>query len=304
MSRITIIALLVLVMAGTSWSAAEDKEKTFDLKHRGDAGITMEEQAAIDEAKVIIIPENKIEVSFTLGYLDLNQILFSHDNLIYKYTNEFTYFGDVEFQGERAFNPQLRIDYNLSTWFSLEPYFGITVSQYLATISNAERLSNATESVGDEEILPETVAEIGEFDAENRSCISVTTGLNMLLYPHNYGNYGRGHWHPYVIGGIARSWLNLNSDYIDDTNSMWVLSGGGGLRYVADDLLSVRFEVLYNHFTLGFNPAASFVELEEGTTKIPVYEYNEKQGEFQKVGSFAETTLNSLSWALGFTANF
>jgi hypothetical protein len=302
MSRITFVTLLVLMMAWTVWSAAEDEEKTFDLKHQAGLELTEEEEAAAKAE--IILPQDKIEISFTLGYLDLNQILFSHEKIIYKYTNEYTYFGDIEFQGQQAFNPQLRLDYNPATWISIEPHFGITVSEYQATIANAEQLSNATESVGDEEILPEPVEEIGEFDAENRSCISVTTGLNMLLYPHNYGNFGRGHWHPYVIGGISRTWLNLNSDYIDDTAAMWMYSGGAGLRFVADDLLSVRFEIMYNRFTLDFDPSVSFTELDEGTTNIPVYEYNDTRGEFMKVDDFENTTLNSISWALGFTANF
>lgn len=301
MSRIVVVTVLGLFLMGQCAVFAQDsesEEKTFDLKHQ--TGLRIEEDVE-DETEILIqIPERKLEISFTLGFLALDKVLFEHQDIIYKYTPEYTYIGDVALQGQSAFNPMLRMDYNLSTWFSIEPVFGLSVSEYLATISNPERLSNSTsESTTG---VPETVDEIGEFDAENRSCISVHVGANVLLYPHNYGNFGRGHWHPYLIGGLHRTWLSLNSNYIDDATKMWVFNGGGGIRYVADDMISVRFEISYNHLVLDFDPAASFIELDEGTTKIPVYEF--RNGSLEKIEDFDNTTLNSISWALGFTANF
>ena len=301
MSRILFVTLLGLILLGQTATFAqipEPEEKTFDLKHQ--AGLKVEEETEEEEDVFVLLPEKKIEVSFTLGFLALNKVLFDQKKIIYKYTQEHTYFGDVKLNGQSAFNPMLRLNYNLAPWIAVEPVFGLSVSEYVASIENPERLSNSTSETGDAG-LPEAVEEIGEFDAENRPCISVHMGANALIYPHNYGNFGRGHWHPYLIGGLHRTWLSLNSDYIDDASAMWVMNGGGGIRFVADDMISIRFELIYNHMVLDFDPAKSFAELDEGTTLIPVYEY---QGRLEKIDDFENITLNSLSWAIGFTANF
>jgi len=302
MPRIIMIVVGILALGCTAVAQEpvnqETEEKTFDLKHQ--TGLRSEEVDDVILETYKLIPERKIEVSLTLGYLALNQVLMEQQDIIYKYTDEYTFFGDVTIEGESAFNPMLRINYNLTNWFAIEPFFGITVSEYTSTIANPEQLSNAS-SDDEEDVLPEPVESLGEYDAEHRSCISVSIGNNFVLYPHNYGNFGRGHWHPYLIGGFSRTWLSLNSNYMEDSAKMWMLSGGAGLRFVADDMISIRFELMMNHFEVDFTPATSFAELDEGTTKVPVYEYN---GLLEKIDDYESKTLNSLSWALGFTVNF
>jgi hypothetical protein len=294
--------LICVLVASTTLAVAETEEKNFNLLHT-----TLEEQAAQRQevqAEEIdydpIVTERSLETTLTLGYWMIDKVLLQHENLIYKYTDENTYFGDVTIKGQSAFNPQLHLNYNLFPWFSLESVLGISVSEYLASIRHPRALANTTS--GEEGALVD-VESIGEFDAENRSCITMSTGLNGIFYPSDYGNFGRGRWHPFVTGGVQRTWVSLNSDYIDDMATAWDLQGGLGVRYVADDMISIRFEILYHHMTLDFTPSTEFLSLDEDTRKIPVYEYIDGSGT-REVTDFAAQTLNTMSWALGFTATF
>jgi hypothetical protein len=294
--------LVCLLVAGASFAFADTEEKSYNLLHT-----SVEEQEAQRleaEAEEIdyepIVNERSLETTLTLGYWMIDKVLLEHQGLIYKFTDENTYFGDVNITGQSAFNPQLRLNYNLLPWFSVESVFGIGVSEYQATIANPRALANT--SSGEDGALVE-VDEIGEFDAENRSCISMSAGVNGIFYPYNYGNFGKGRWHPYVIGGIHRTWMSLNSDYIDDMATSWDYRGGLGLRYVADDMISIRFELMAHHMTLQFLPSTEFSSLDEGTRSIPVYEYVDGLGT-REVESFGSESLNTLSWALGFTAIF
>ena len=294
--------LLAFAAAGAGAQDTPTAEPTFNLRHT-----TVEEQQAAEVAEEVqqveyepIIAERTLEASITLGFWALDKTLLQHDNIIYKYTDEDMYFGDVTIKGQSAFNPQLRLNYNLFPWFSLEPVFGVSVSEYTATVGRPRSLSN--QAIGGDDAL-EDLPGIGEYDAENRSIITLSTGLNAIFYPHDYGNFAKGRWHPYVQGGFTRTWLSINSNYTDESASAWDLNGGGGIRLVADKLISVRFEVLFHHMTVDFAPRENFVELDEGETRIKIYEYIEGTGA-REVKDFAEQTLNTMSWALGFTANF
>ncbi|HPF35542.1 MAG TPA: hypothetical protein P5571_01970 [Candidatus Krumholzibacteria bacterium] len=306
MPRTLFVVLMSAVIAFAVPAAAQDEdatkpasdEPTFNLDPsvgRDDLETAVQDQAPAYQP---ILPRKKLEASVTLGYWDLANTLIKMDQLIYKYTDEYTYYGDVEIQGESAFNPMIRLSYDLDTWMSVEGFFDLSVSEYFATITNPNRLSNAAEGAS---LQP--VEELGEFDAERRSNITLGAGMNVLFYPRDYGNFGKGRFHPYVIGGASRVWMSINSDYAEDAASQWRLSGGLGFRYIADDLISVRFEMLMNHMTYQFTPRDYFSDIDDGTTLIPVYQYVDGQGAVE-VESFESYTLNSMSWALGFFANF
>jgi hypothetical protein len=297
------LCLLVFAFADAAAQEQATGERTYNLRHTS----LEEQQAAQAEEEVQhveyepIIGERTLETSVTLGFWLLDKTLLEHKNIIYKYTDEDTYFGDVTIAGQSAFNPQLRLNYNLYPWFSLEPVFGVSVSEYTATVGHPRSLSNSASGAGTGTL--EDVAGIGEYDAENRSIITLSTGMNAVFYPHDYGNFGKGRWHPYVQGGVTRTWLSINSDYTGDSAATWDYNGGGGIRLVADKLISIRFEVLYHHMTVDFVPKDTFRSMDEGTTNIPVFEYIEGSG-VRPVTDFASHTLNTMSWALGFTANF
>ncbi len=298
---------VIIMIAGTALSQTEGgaevrpdaqvDEQNFNLKPGGGASERIED---VDDAPEYepVIPVKNLETSVTLGFWGLDMPLIAHDLLIYKYTDEFTYFGDVELRGESAFHPQLRLSYNASTYLAIEPFFDVSVSEYQSTITNPQQITNSTEGG-----VLEPVEELGEFDYEKRSNITLGTGVNMLLYPHNYGNFGKGNWHPFLIGGLSKVWMSINSNYVDDAASMWRYSGGAGIRYVADDMISIRFEMMFHKMTFQFNPSDSYKELDGGLIKIPVYEYVIGEGE-KPVTEFTEQSVNTISWALGFTATF
>jgi hypothetical protein len=247
------------------------------------------------------LESGKWEVSFSIGFLNLNKTLLAHDQVIYKYTEEATYWGDVALVGKTAFNPTLRLVKNLQTWLALEGFFGMSTSEYSSEITNRSRQLNDEGASPDPEEPPLT-----DVDGERRSCITLNLGANALLYPFDFDD-GKGRWHPYIIGGISRFWMDPNSNYTNNPSKSWLLSGGLGLRFIADDLISVRFEVIYNTTTLQFTPAEYFDSLDEGTVKIPVYEYiPNPDGSVteQRVTEYNSQKLNTISWALGFVASF
>jgi len=305
MSRTTIAILSCLVVATATAGLAQEtdaeNEKTYNLLHT-----SLEEQEAIraeEEAIPVyepVIPERNVELTLTLGFWQLDKKLLSAENIIYKYTDQNTFYGDVILSGSSAFHPQLRLNYNLMPWFSVEPVIGFSVSEYIASIDNATYLDN--QAFG-EDNPPEPVEEIGEFDAENRSCITLSTGMNAVFYPRDYGNFGKGRWHPFIQGGAHHTWMHLNSDYTDTPATMWDLSGGVGVRFIADDLISVRLEVMYHHMTVDFEPGDVFVTRDEGNTDVPITRYVYGEGAVQ-VTDFDSHTLDTFSWAVGFTADF
>lgn len=102
---------------------------------------------------------------------------------------------------------------------------------------------------------------------------------------------------------MGRTWYSLNSNYTFGSTSAWTLTGGAGLRFVADDLISIRLEALYNHSQIRFKPAPVWQSLNEGTLLIPLYELPD-QGQIIPVTEFDSETIGALSWAVGFTASF
>ncbi len=312
-ARFVAVCLLSILLAGTATIAAEEQaapadttlsgERTFNLLHTSlaEQQRKREEEEAGRPRYMPIMEPRALEMSVTLGFWDLNKTLLAGDMIIYKYTDENTYFGNVKLVGESAFNPVLRLNYNFNPWFALEGVLGFSVSEYLATITNPHSLTNSIE--GSDTATLEPVDEIGEFDAENRSCTTVSAGLNAVFYPLDYGNFGRGRWHPFIETGLARTWINLNSDYTDGSSADWELTVGGGIRLITDGMASVRFEILYHRYKVDFPVGDAFAVRNDGTLVVPVSRYVEGEG-IVPVDDFDSQDINSISWGLGFTANF
>jgi hypothetical protein len=299
-SLLATLAVLVLT-GGVATAQTPAPEKTFNLKHISAADTTARVQAR-ETAKPSWAPglrQGRLEATFSIGYLNLGTPLLSSSNrMIYRISTENIYFGDVVLQGDSAFNPVLRLGYGLKKWFTIEGVWGISVSEYKANIDST--LSISTDPANDERIYG---VPLGEFDAEQRSSITLSSGLNGIIYPFDITGDGSGRLHPFLLGGIGRTLYSLNSNYTQGSTSAWTLTGGAGLRYVADDLISIRFEALYNHSRVRFDPAETWMELNEGTTLIPILQLP-RTGEMSTVTEFEAHDISALSWAIGFTATF
>lgn len=300
MSHRTILAIVGLLALLAASATAQTPERSFNLKRAAIADTTA--RAAQEAQKPRYVPglqAGRLEASLTLGYLDLNTPMVTYpERLIYKYSTDFTYYGDVVLQGESAFNPVLRLSYSLAPWFALEGTGGISVSEYRSKITSRIGISNELDS--DERILDPA---LGPYDGEQRSCITLSGGLSALYYPFDTGKSGEGRWHPFLIGGAGRTLYSLNSNYTAQGTSAWTLSGGGGLRFIADELVSVRFEVIYNRSRIQFDPAERFLSLNDGTLSIPLDALPDV-GRPVTVTEFPEQIISALSWGIGFTAGF
>ena len=210
--------------------------------------------------------KRQIEVSFAFGFLDFNKVLWEHDQIIYKFTTDATSWGDVKIQGESAFNPVLRLGYNLTKWISLEAVGGVAITEYTSTITNRYSRENKPNSPIIED------PPLGEYDAENRSLLTLQASLNAVLYPLNIVGDGKGKLHPYLTVGAGKMWYEMNSNYFDGTAGANDLSTGLGLRLLADKNISVRFEVLGHFNTVEFTPSEYFTTLDEGTVVVPLTE--------------------------------
>ncbi len=304
-SRTTFAALCLLLLtfatAGAQTPTAGGGDRGFNLKHqKADTTTTAEKKKEV-QRKVFaphILP-NRLEASLTLGFLDLNNNLIEYPGrMIYKRTTEYTYYGDVSLKGKSAFNPVLRVGYTLTPWLGVESVWGISVSEYSSTISNTLAKSNDINS--QTEILN---PEVGPYDAEQRSMITLNTGLNAVCYPLNLWQDRESHWHPFLVGGVGGSWFSMNSNYADKPASSMTLTGGGGLRLIADKLISVRIEVLYNYSQIRFRPADQFLNLNGGTLIVPV-DTLPAEGPPVPVKEFQKETIGALSWGIGFIAAF
>jgi hypothetical protein len=196
--------------------------------------------------------------------------------------------------GEGAFNPVLSLGYNLTPFFALEGAFGFSVSKYQATITRRVRRSNDPGAAPDPE-----EPELGEFDAENRSIITLNAGVNGIFYPFNLGG-GEGRFHPFLTGGASRVWYDMNSNYVDGAAATWNANLGAGFRLIADDLISLRFQIVLHYNTVEFTPAPFFEERNDGTLQIPLTTFPDEN----VVTEYESQSLTSLAWGLGFFASF
>jgi len=304
MSYKSVAALFLLVLFVAAVPAiAQETEPEPDFKLlRGsttDAELEMESEEA--ELWVPEIRAGDFEFSFALGFLNLNQTIWSHDQIIYKYITEATYWGDVKITGKSAFEPALRLGYNFAKWFCLEGVGSFSTCDYTSTIVNRSRRSNEPGAPVDTEEPP-----LGEYDAEARSLITVRAGLNALVYPLNIGGDSTGRFQPYVQAGYGRRWYDMNSAYNDDSTAAADINVGAGLRFLADKTISIRFEVAFHRSSVQFTPVEYFAVLNENTTKVPLNEYPLIDDSIveRRVTEYSEQTINALNWSIGFQATF
>ncbi len=243
------------------------------------------------------VDQGTIEISFALGFLNLNTTLLQADQIIYNYTQEYTYFGDVEITGQTAFNPVMRMGFNWSRWFALEGIGGLSFSDYTSTIENRKRQKNEPNAPIEED------PPLGEYDAEERSLLTGQAGVNAVIYPFNISERVITRFHPYVTFGFEYMWYSMNSNYTSETAGSWGGNLGAGIRLLADENISVRFEVLYHRNDLQWTPAEYFTELNEGTLQIPLEEWPDG-GSRQVVTEYDSNPMNLLNWSIGVQGSF
>jgi hypothetical protein len=291
--------LLFLLASQVAWAQTPEKQKSYKLR-RPSSTLVQERQAEEEQAPKAYVPGiygGDLECSLTMGFLDLNTTLLHGSQLVYKYTDAATYWGDVSLRGQSAFNPIVSLNYNLNSWLAFEPHFSISFSEYHAAITNRHYRANDDPEAP---ILNDPPLE--EFDAERRSVVTVHLGLNGIVYPFNLNGDGKGRFQPFLLGGAQRSYFDLNSSYTGDTSASWTYRFGGGVRLITDDLISVRVQVTLDTTTIDFMPSPRWLDLNEGTVQVPVFHV--VNGQYVILDDFASQKLSSLTWGLGFTASF
>ena len=277
-------------------------DKTFKLlRDSSTAAADLGVEGAQSEPWVPGVRAGAVELSMSLGFMNLSSTLLAHDQMIYKYTTESTYWGDVVITGQSAFCPVLRVGYTVNPWLTVESYGGVSFSEYSSTIENRRVRDNTQGS------LPVDDPPLGEYDAEARSLITLQTGIDLLVYPLNFSGDGSGRWHPYVTGQFGGIWYDMNSDYTDGSAFSGDVAFGGGLRLLSDENVSLRFEAAYHMNTVEWTPAEYFLETDEGTTLVPLNEYPiQEDGTYieQPITSFESQDLGYLVWSIGFQGTF
>ena len=247
------------------------------------------------------IKSGTVEISFGFGFVDFNKVLWEHDQIIYKYTTDATSWGDVKIKGESAFNPVLRLGYNLTSWFALETIGGVAITEYNSTITNRRTRENKPSApIVDDPPL-------GEFDAEIRSLLTLQASLNAVVYPLAIGGDGSGKLHPFLTAGAGKMWYEMNSNYFDGISGTTDVNFGGGLRLLVDKNISVRFEVIAHFNEIEFTPSPYFTKRDEGTIVVPLNEYPRlEDGSVveQVVTKYGSQTLSLLNWSVGVQGSF
>ncbi|MFO7654733.1 MAG: hypothetical protein R6X25_13055 [Candidatus Krumholzibacteriia bacterium] len=293
-----LICLIALAAPAAAQPPASDQtrqpdEKTFDLLRPSEQARMIDEEEE-REAYLPRIEPGKVEIALTLGFLDLNQTLLSHEQIVYKYNDESTFWGDVEIKGTSAFHPVARLGYNLTRFFALEAAFSFASCKYAASVENRVRRPNT-----DPNAPPVYDPPLGEFDAENGSVIALGGSLAGVLYPLALGD-SEGRFHPYLTGGFGRMWYEMNSRYVDGLAGASDAFAGAGIRLIADDLISVRLEFSVHRSDLQWTPAEFFEQRDDGTVRIPLTEF---PGD-DVVTELESQSLTSFAWGIGFIATF
>lgn len=309
-----LVALCALAAAGVVGAAEADAPasaaaespparplKIFKLQH--DTATAAEDLEAEEEIESWLpgIRPGTIELSMSLGFMNLSGNLLEHEQMIYKYTTEATFWGDVAIKSQTAFNPILRMGYTLKPWLTVEGFGGLSISEYSSTIENRRSRKNEEGAR-----VVENPA-LGDYDAEARSLITLQGGLDVLVYPLNFGDGGDGRWHPYLTGQFGRIWYDMNSDFTAGAAGASDIAFGGGLRLLAERNVSLRIEATFHSNSLAFKPADYFLETDEGTTLVPLMEYPRMEGGSyaeRPIVEFAAEDLSYLVWSLGFQGSF
>jgi opacity protein-like surface antigen len=295
LSTLTIVAVLCLPVAAIAQEQQE--EQTFRLLRdsaSAEKELELEEQLPTWTPR---IDQGTIEVSVALGFLNLNTTLLKHDQIIYKYTQENSYFGDVTIKGESAFNPMLRLGFNWSRWFALEGVGGLSFSEYTSTIENRKSQKNEPGAP----VISDPP--LGDYDAEQRSLLTGQAALNAVIYPLNIARRINSRFHPYLTAGVEHFWYNMNSNYTNETATAFGGNVGGGIRVLADENISVRFEVLLHMNKLDWTPATYFTERNEGTVRVPLEAWPD-DGVRDRVTDFEANDMILLNWSVGIQGSF
>lgn len=294
-SRAAILCTVSILLASIA-AAQIDDGKVFNLTTSETTKVTVDSTAVVEHYEPRI-EAGKFEASLTMGYLGLSKTLLQHDQMIYKATSELFYYGDVSLNGDSAFTPFFHLGYNVTEYLAVEGHLGMAFSEYTATVTDVA-------AINPEGGAPEVVADgVGEFDPEHRSVLGVFTDLNAVVYPLSFRNGGKGRWHPYLTAGVGQARFDLDSNYTDKAASSFNVSFGGGIRLIADDMISLRFEVLQMVHDIEFTPAALFDTRDDGTVRVPLYEFA-SNGDATVIKSFESQSLGSLAWSIGITASF
>jgi len=293
MSLVLLSAPLMAQDAPPAERQDDPEAESFNLQRDADSQVQVAEEDEGDRYEPAI-EGGKIEASVTLGFLNFSTVLWQQDQILYKYDDQLRYWGDVAIKGQGAFNPILRLGYNLTSFFAVEGIFSVSFSEYTSEITR--RVARSNETGSDETVFDPP---LGEFDAENRSLVTIAAGLTGILYPLNFSD-GEGRFHPYLVGGFSRMWYDMNSNYTDSAAVTWNTIIGGGFRLIADDLISLRLELTLNINTLQFTPAENFDVLDEGTRPIPLTTYPTEE----RVTEYDSQDIRALAWGIGFVASF
>ena len=299
-SLVVLIVAVVCLVGGSAFAQAEDPETTKDEPtfslQRDSSTAAAELELEDDESFhrwVPAIKQGTFEFSFALGFLNLDQTLLQHDQIIYKYTQEDTYFGDVELKGELAFNPVMRAGVNISRWFALEGIGGLSFSDFQATVTNRVKQKN-------EAGAPLVDAgPLGEFDSEHGSLITGQLGVNAVVYPLNISGERIARFQPYVTGGVGAFWYSMNSNYVDGVASTLDTNLGAGFRVLGDRNISVRFEFLMHFNTLDWNAPVYFTERNEGTVQVPL-----ETSSRERVTGYESNTMTMFNVSVGVQGSF
>lgn len=305
MSCKTAVALLMtgfVLFAAPCLAQDEDAVKNFKLLRDSDTAARELDLESEDEIKWERgLDGRDIDLSFGLGFMDLGSTLLQHDQIIYKYSTEFTYWGDVELTGESAFAPILRLGYTVNRWLAIEGLGSLSFSEYSASITNARARKNEPGA----QVIDDVT--LGEYDAEHRSLITILAGANAMIYPLNLvRDEGKGWMQPYVTGGYGRMWYDMNSQYSGGMVSTNSYNVGVGFRVLGDERISIRLEALYHMNTVEFDPPEYFDVLDEGTTQILLEEHPIIDGQRvdRVVEEYESQDINSLHWSLGIQGSF
>ena len=281
----------------------EQPRKTFQLLR--DSSTVDDELAIEEEAMEVWVPEirgrhHRGQLRIRFSRLQPGSVGARPDHIQIHHRRHLL--GGRGHQGRNAFNPILRLGYNLTNWLSLEALGGVAITEYTSTITNRRSRENKPDATIEDD------PPLGEYDSEVRSLLTLQASLNALVYPLSFSNDGQGKWHPYLTAGIGKMWYEMNSNYFDGTSGASDFNFGAGLRLLADKNISVRIEVIAHMNTIEFTPAPYFTTLDEGTVVVPLNEYphNPDDGSVteQVVTKYSSQSLTLINWSIGVQGSF
>jgi hypothetical protein len=303
--------------AGPEGAPTTSPTRIFKLLHES---ATAARDLEVDEEVEKWVPgirAGKIDLSMSLGFMNLSGTLLEHEQMIYRYTTDSTYWGDVSVKAQTAFNPVLRVGYTLKPWLALEGFAGVSFSEYTTTVSDRYVRKNSNDAIAesfnpmaDGSLEPEEAQKLEETDQrawEERSLITLHGGVGVVVYPLNFRNEGGGRWHPYLTGQFGATTFDMNSNFTSGTAGSSDVGFGGGLRLLAERNVSLRLEATLHMNSIEFSPAEYFIETNAGSTRVPLMEYPRNEGGAfteRPVTGFEKEDLNYLVWSIGFQGAF